>query len=50
MLHSSGAIEHYLLVELCSYAVLIAIIVWGSWRAYMGMERDGDFYDDFPYE
>jgi hypothetical protein len=44
-LHEWGMIEHYLLTEICSYGILIAVIAWGAWRAYVGMERDGDFYD-----
>lgn len=49
-LHDGGPIEHYVLVEICSYAVLIAGIAWGVWRAYVGMARDLDFYDDIWFE
>lgn len=40
-------IEHYWLVESCFLAICVSIITWFVWRAYVGMERDMDFFDDF---
>lgn len=45
-LHECGFIDHYVLIEICSHGVLIAGIAWGVWRAYVGMVRDMDFYDE----
>ena len=40
-------VEHFALIEVCFYIILISGIAWFAWRAYVGLERDLDFYDDF---
>jgi hypothetical protein len=40
-------IEHYGLIEICLFVILGGGIAWFIWRAYVGMERDLDFYDEF---
>ena len=39
-------IEHYWLIECGSITILVLVTAWFGWRAYTGMERDGDFYSD----
>ena len=45
-LNQHDLIEHYILVYVCYYAISICGIGWFVWRAYIGMERDLDFYDN----
>lgn len=45
-LHRLGFIEHYGLIEFCFDAILGAGVAWFVWRAYVGMERDLDIYED----
>ena len=37
---------HYTLLSVCIYAVLVIGIAWFIHRAYVGMERDMDFYQE----
>lgn len=46
-LHQWELIDHYVLILIVSYVILFGGVVWFIWRAYVGMERDLDFYDDF---
>jgi hypothetical protein len=41
--------DHYWLVEAGSIAVYIGTTYWFIWRGYVGLYRDGDFFDnDWP--
>ena len=40
-----GGLEHYTLITNLAYWLFIAISLWFVWRAYTGMERDGDFFE-----
>jgi hypothetical protein len=45
-LQSLTPIDHYTLISFCIYAITALGVVWFVWRAYVGMERDLDFYDE----
>ena len=36
----------YTLISVCIYAVMGVGVGWFIWRAYVGMERDMDFYQE----
>jgi hypothetical protein len=38
--------EHYGLIECVAITVVVLVTGWFGWRAYTGMERDGDFFVD----
>jgi hypothetical protein len=40
-------IEHSGSIEVCLSLIFGAGVAWFIWRAYVGMERDLDFYDEF---
>ena len=39
-------LPHYTLISFCIYTVLGLGVGWFIWRAYVGMERDLDFYQE----
>ncbi|MDD5140553.1 MAG: hypothetical protein PHY43_09880 [Verrucomicrobiales bacterium] len=39
-------LEHYTLISICFYIVLAVAVGWFVRRAYVGMERDLDFYTE----
>jgi len=39
-------VEHYTLISFCLYVITALGIGWFVWRAYVGMERDLDFYEE----
>ena len=45
-LQSLAPIEHYTLISFCLIAVTAFGSGWFVWRAYVGMERDLDFYEE----
>jgi hypothetical protein len=46
VLHRLDLIDHYGLIEFFFNLILGGGIAWFVWRAYVGMERDFDFYDE----
>jgi len=44
--HQYIAIEHYVPMRCCIYVILALGNVWFVRRAYIGLERDMDFYED----
>ena len=45
-LRSLTPVEHYTLISVSLFAITLLGSVWFVWRAYVGMERDLDFYEE----
>lgn len=45
-LQKLSPIEHYSLISFALYVIAALGVGWFVWRAYVGMERDMDFYED----
>ena len=43
-LQKFSPLDHYTLISACFYIVLAVAVGRFAWRAYVGMERDLDFY------